>query len=158
MPIFVWEGTDKRGIKMKGEPPAKNANLLRAELRKQGITPTVVKAKTKPLFGGAGKRITAAGHRGLQPPDRDDDEVGRADRAARSRSSRGGQKNPRMTTWSTPFATDIESGSSLYESLSKHPVQFDELYRNLVKAGEVGGRARHRARHDRDLQGKHRER
>ena len=36
---FVWEGTDKRGVKMKGEQSARNANLLRAELRKQGITP-----------------------------------------------------------------------------------------------------------------------
>ena len=58
MPIFVWEGTDKRGVKMKGEQSSKNANLLRAELRKQGITPTVVKAKPKPLFGGGGSRIT----------------------------------------------------------------------------------------------------
>ena len=58
LPIFVWEGTDKRGIKMKGEQPAKNANIIRAELRKQGITPGVVKVKPKPLFGGTGKRIT----------------------------------------------------------------------------------------------------
>jgi type IV pilus assembly protein PilC len=43
MPIFVWEGNDKRGVKMKGESAARNANLVRAELRKQGITPTVVK-------------------------------------------------------------------------------------------------------------------
>ena len=56
---FVWEGNDKRGVKMKGEQAAKSANLLRAELRRQGITPTVVKEKTKPLFGGAGKRISA---------------------------------------------------------------------------------------------------
>ena len=55
----TWEGTDKRGVKMKGELQAKNANLLRAELRKQGIQPSVVKPKAKPLFGGAGKKITA---------------------------------------------------------------------------------------------------
>jgi type IV pilus assembly protein PilC len=36
---FMWEGVDKRGTKMKGESLAKNANLLKAELRKQGITP-----------------------------------------------------------------------------------------------------------------------
>ena len=59
LPIFVWEGSDKRGKKMKGEQVSKNANLLRAELRRQGITPTVVKIKAKPLFGSAGKRITA---------------------------------------------------------------------------------------------------
>ncbi len=60
MQIFVWEGTDKRGVKMKGEVPSKSANLVRAELRRQGITPTVVKAKPKPLFGGAGKKVTPA--------------------------------------------------------------------------------------------------
>ncbi|RNK80023.1 type II secretory pathway protein, partial [Xanthomonas vasicola pv. vasculorum] len=52
---FVWEGKDKRGATMKGEQAARSANLLRAELRKQGITPTVVKPKPKPLFGAAGK-------------------------------------------------------------------------------------------------------
>ena len=57
--LFVWDGTDKRGVKMKGEQQAKSANLVRAELRRQGITPTVVKPKPKPLFGGAGKRVTA---------------------------------------------------------------------------------------------------
>ena len=43
--VFVWEGVDKRGTTMKGEQPAKNANMLRAELRKQGINPKVVKVK-----------------------------------------------------------------------------------------------------------------
>ena len=59
MQQFTWEGTDKRGVKMKGETTSKNANLLRAELRRQGINPTVVRAKAKPLFGKAGKAITA---------------------------------------------------------------------------------------------------
>ena len=59
MEIFVWEGKDKRGTVMKGEQPAKTANLVRAELRRQGINPTVVKPKPKPLFGGAGKRVSA---------------------------------------------------------------------------------------------------
>ena len=56
---FVWEGRDKRGVVMKGEQFAKNQNMLRAELRRQGINPTVVKVKPKPLFGASGSRITA---------------------------------------------------------------------------------------------------
>lgn len=55
---FIWEGADKRGVKMKGEQTARNANMLRAELRRQGIVPSMVKQKPKPLFGGAGKKIT----------------------------------------------------------------------------------------------------
>jgi type IV pilus assembly protein PilC len=56
---FVWEGNDKRGVKIKGELQAKSANFVRAELRKQNINPIVVKTKAKPLFGKAGSRITS---------------------------------------------------------------------------------------------------
>ena len=56
---FLWEGRDKRGVKLKGQQLATNPNLVRAELRRQGISPTKVKKKPKPLFGGAGARITA---------------------------------------------------------------------------------------------------
>jgi type IV pilus assembly protein PilC len=50
-----------------------------------------------------------------------------------------GHKNPRMKKMVNTIRTDIEGGSSLYEAISRHPVQFDELYRNLVKAGEGAG-------------------
>jgi len=51
----------------------------------------------------------------------------------------GGQKNVRMKDLLNTIKQDIESGSTLSESLGKHPVQFDELYRNLVRAGESAG-------------------
>ena len=51
----------------------------------------------------------------------------------------GGVKNPRTRTMVDKIRRDVESGSSLYEALSAHPVQFDELYTNLVKAGESAG-------------------
>src|SRR3546814_3336371 len=51
----------------------------------------------------------------------------------------GGQKNPRAKQLFTDVRSSIEGGSSLYESLAKHPVQFDELYQNLVHAGETAG-------------------
>ena len=50
-----------------------------------------------------------------------------------------GHKNPRMAKLVGQIRADLEGGSSLYEAISKHPVQFDELYRNLVRAGEGAG-------------------
>ncbi len=135
---FVWEGTDKRGVKMKGEQLAKNANLLRAELRRQGINPGTVKTKPKPLFGAAGKPI--------KPRD-----IAFFSRQMATMMKSGvpivsaleiigsGHKNPRMKKMVDTIRTDIEGGSSMYEAVSKHPVQFDELYRNLVRAGEGAG-------------------
>ncbi|KAB8183900.1 type II secretion system F family protein [Lysobacter maris] len=139
MEMFVWEGTDKRGKVMKGEQPAKSANMLRAELRRQGITPRVVKARGKPLFAGAGsKPITPR-----------DIAIMSRQLATMMKSGvpivtaleiiAGGQKNPKMKTLVNTIRADLESGLSLYEALCKHPVQFDELYRNLVRAGEAAG-------------------
>ncbi|WP_274318282.1 type II secretion system F family protein [Xanthomonas campestris] len=138
MTMFVWEGTDKRGIKMKGDELARNANMLRAELRRRGIIPTVVKTKPKPLFGAAGKPIKAK-------------EIAFFSRQMATMMKSGvpivgsleiigeGAKNPRMRKMVGEIRTDIEGGLSLNEAVSKHPVQFDELYRNLVRAGESAG-------------------
>ena len=135
---FVWIGTDKRGTKIKGEYAAKNASLVKAELRRQGINPTTVKNKPKPLFGSAGKTIKtreitvfarqiavmmAAGVPMVQGFE----------------IIAGGQTNPRMKNMLLAIKTDIEGGSTLYEALGKFPVQFDELFCNLVKAGESAG-------------------
>lgn len=135
---FVWVGTDKRGVKMKGEQLAKNANLLRAELRRQGINPGQVKPKSKPLFGAAGSPV--------KPKD-----IAFFSRQMATMMKSGvpivssldiiasGHKNPRMKKLVDTIRTDIEGGSSMHEAISKHPVQFDELYRNLVRAGEGAG-------------------
>ncbi len=135
---FVWQGRDKRGTIMKGEQLAKNQNMLRAELRRQGINPTVVKPKPKPLFGGGAKNISAR-----------DIAVFSRQIATMMKSGvpivnsleiiAGGQKNPKMKAMVNSLKTDIEGGSSIYEAMSNHPVQFDELYRNLVRAGESSG-------------------
>ncbi len=135
---FVWEGTDKRGVKMKGEQLAKNANLLKAELRRQGINPGQVKVKPKPLFGAAGKTVGAK-------------DIAFFSRQMATMMKSGvpivsaleiigsGHKNPRMKKMVDTIRADIEGGSSLHEAISRHPVQFDELYRNLVRAGEGAG-------------------
>jgi type IV pilus assembly protein PilC len=138
MVTFVWEGNDKRGVKMKGEQQSKSLNILRAELRKQGITPTVVKPKPKPLFGNSGSPINAK-------------DIAFFSRQMATMMKSGvpivqsleiigeGHKNPRMRKMIGSIRVDIEGGSSLYEAIAKHPVQFDELYRNLVRAGEGAG-------------------
>ena len=135
---FVWEGTDKRGTKMKGEQQAKSANLLRAELRQQGIRPTVVKAKPKPLFGSAGKTITpkeiAVFMRQIATMIKSGVPIVQALEIIGN-----GHKNPRMANMINAIRLDIESGSPFNEALGKHPVQFDELTRNLVKVGEAAG-------------------
>jgi type IV pilus assembly protein PilC len=136
--IFLWEGRDKRGVKLKGQQVAANPNLVRAELRRQGISPIRVRKKPKPLFGGKGRRITAK-------------EIATFSRqlATMLKSGvplvtafqiiSGGQKNPRMRTMVDRIRRDVEAGGSLYEALCAHPGQFDELYTNLVKAGEAAG-------------------
>jgi len=135
---YVWEGTDKRGVKMKGEQQAKNPNMLRAELRRQGIQPSIVKAKPKPLFGAAGKKITAKDiavfSRQLATMIKSGVPVVQALEIIGS-----GNKNPRMSKMVNQMRLDIEGGSSINEALAKHPVQFDELFRNLVRAGESAG-------------------
>ena len=123
---------------MKGEQAAKNVNLVRAELRRMGITPTVVKVKPKPLFGGAGKSISGK-----------DIAIFSRQLATMMRSGvaivmaleiiAGGQKNPKMKAMVNGLKADIEGGSSIYEAMSRYPVQFDELYRNLVRTGEQAG-------------------
>ena len=138
MEQFTWEGTDKRGVKMKGETTSKNANLLRAELRKQGINPTVVRTKSKPFFGASGKRISAQ-----------DISVFSRQIATMLQAGvpmvqsfeilAGGQNNPRMRNMLLDIRDNIAGGSSLSEAMARHPVQFDALYRNLTRAGEGAG-------------------
>jgi type IV pilus assembly protein PilC len=138
MQTFTWVGIDKRGVKIKGEQVSKNASLVKAALRQQGINPQAVKAKAKPLFGKAGKAIKSR-------------DIAIFSRQLATMMSAGvpmvqgfeivagGQTNPRMKDMLTDIKTNIEGGSALHESLAKYPVQFDELFCNLVKAGESAG-------------------
>ena len=138
METYVWVGLDKRGVKIKGETQGKNASLVKADLRRQGINPQTVKPKPKPLFGSSGKKITGR-------------DIAVFSRQLATMMAAGvpmvqgfeivadGQSNPRMRKMLIDIKEDIEGGSSLNESLARYPVQFDELYQNLVRAGEASG-------------------
>lgn len=136
--VYNWVALDKRGTKMKGEMPARNASLVKAELRRQGMNPQTVKEKGKPLFGAAGSRV--------KPRD-----VAVFSRQIATMMAAGvpmvqsfeiiagGQRNIRFKNILTGVKQGIEGGSALHEALAKYPVQFDDLYRNLVRAGESAG-------------------
>jgi len=135
---FIWEGVDVRGQKVKGEQDGRNANLVKAELRRQGITPKTVRLKPKPLFSSSGSKIKPK-----------DISFFSRQMATMMKSGvpivgaleiiGGGHKNPRMSKMVNEIRADVEGGSSLFEAISKHPLQFDALYRNLVRAGEGAG-------------------
>ena len=136
---YLWEGSDKRGNRAKGEVRGLTVTLVKAELRRQGITPLKVKKKSKPLFGAKGSRkITAK-------------DISIFSRQMATMMSSGvplvqsfeivgrGHENPAMQELLMKIKGDIEGGNSLAEALSKFPDQFDALYCNLVNAGEQAG-------------------
>ncbi len=136
--LFVWEGTDRTGGRLKGELAARTETTAKAELRRQGIKVVKIKKKPKPLFSARKKKITtkdiAVFSRQLAtmmsagvPLVQAFDIVGR------------GHENPSMQDLILGIKADIEGGSPLAEALGKHPVYFDELFCNLVHAGEQAG-------------------
>ncbi len=138
MQTFLWEGKDRRGKKLKGERVGRNEMIVKAELRQQGIVPGRVKRKPKPLFGSTGSRIKAK-------------DIAVFTRQLATMLYSGiplvqafgiiGQaaENPRMKKLINDVKNDVESGSTLAEALDKHHLYFDDLYVNLVEAGESAG-------------------
>ena len=133
---FSWEGTDKKGNKIKGESNAQNITLVRAELRRQGINPSKVKQKTelfkrkkkiKPKDIAIFSRQLATMMASGVPLVQSFDIVGR------------GHDNPSMQEMLLSIKADIEGGTALAPALGKHPLYFDDLFCNLVEAGEQAG-------------------
>ncbi|MBI5041824.1 MAG: type II secretion system F family protein, partial [Gammaproteobacteria bacterium] len=136
--VFAWEGTDKKGNRVKGESRGNNANLIKAELRRQGVVPLKVKKKSALGNVGKGKAITpkdiAIFMRQLAtmmasgvPLVQAFDIIGR------------GHENPNMQTLVMTVKGDVEGGSNLADSMRKHPLYFDDLVCNLIEAGEAAG-------------------
>jgi type IV pilus assembly protein PilC len=135
---YEWVALDKRGKRMKGDMPAKNASLVKAELRRQGMNPQTVRERSKPLFGATGSTV--------KPGD-----VAIFSRQIATMMASGvpmvqsfdiiadGQKNIRFKNILLDVKQNIEGGAALHEALGRYPVQFDELYCNLVHAGETSG-------------------
>jgi type IV pilus assembly protein PilC len=137
--MFVWEGRNKAGKPVKGEMSGTSDALIKATLRRQGINPTRVKKKPKPLFGGAGGKA-------ITPKD-----ISVFSRQMATMMSSGvplvqsfeivgrGHENPRMQELILSIKGEVEAGNHLADSLAKQPLYFDDLYVNLIRAGEAAG-------------------
>ncbi|KWR73629.1 type II secretion system F family protein [Pseudomonas citronellolis] len=137
MSVFTWEGTDRKGGKVKGELSGTNTALVKAQLRKQGINPTKVRKKGISLLG-KGKRI--------KPLD-----IALFTRQMATMMGSGvpllqsfdiiaeGFDNPNMRKLVEDIKQEVAAGNSLANSLRRKPQYFDDLYCNLVDAGEQSG-------------------
>jgi type IV pilus assembly protein PilC len=136
--IFHYEGINKSGQKMVGDIEARSLALAKADLRKQGIVASKVLKKRKPFFDKKNKKITAG-----------DITVFSRQLATMIQSGiplvqsfdivSKGQSNKRMKNLAEGIKNDIETGLTLSEALIKHPQYFNDLFCNLVDAGEKSG-------------------
>lgn len=134
---FIYEGTDRRGKKVKGEVFALSDTLAKGELRKQGVNALRVKKKPQPLFGGSQKILPA--------------DIAIFSRQMSTMMSSGvplvqsfdiiglGHANPAMQKMIMAIKADVEGGSNFASALKKFPLYFDDLFVNLVNAGEQSG-------------------
>ena len=133
---FLWEGKDRKGNRVKGRGLAKDEMEMRADLRRQGIAATKVR-KERQLFKGEGK---------VTPED-----IAIFARQLATMLTAGipmvqafeiigvGHDKPAVQKLVLAIKADIETGNSLNQALAKHPLYFDDLFVNLVEAGEHAG-------------------
>src|SRR5580698_2569871 len=133
---FTWEGKDKRGNRVKGKSLAPDETVLRGELRRQGIAPSKIR-----------KQSAAVGRGGKVKPE----DIAIFSRQLATMLAAGiplvqafeivgnGNDKPAMRKLILDIKADVEGGTSLHESLAKHPLYFDDLFVNLVEAGEQAG-------------------
>ncbi len=133
---FIWEGTDRKGNKIKGKSMASNEAQVRSDLRRQGVVPSRIKKQGRGLKRGGS----------IAPAD-----IAIFSRQLATMLAAGiplvqafeivgqGHENPAMQRLILAVKTDVEGGNALAEALSKHPLYFDDLFVNLVSAGEQAG-------------------
>lgn len=134
---FSWEGTDKKGAKIKGESSGQSPALVKAQLRKQGINPTRVRKKSTSLLS-SGKKIT--------PMD-----IALFARQMATMMKAGvpllqsfeiigeGLDNQNMRKLVDDIKQQVAAGNSFATALRTRPLYFDDLFCNLVDAGEQAG-------------------
>ena len=135
---FIYKGQDKKGNKVSGEMAGPSSAVIKAKLLKQGVRASSVRKKSKPLFGGGKKPI--------KPMD-----IAMFTRQMATMMKAGvplvqsfeivaeGVENPAMAELVLQIRDDVAAGGGFAVALRKHPRLFDDLFCNLVEAGEVSG-------------------
>ena len=141
MPIYLWEGKNRKNKGQKGEIEAPNEGAVRAQLQRMKIAPTKIKVKPKDLF----ENIAF-----LQPGIKEHDIIIFA-RQFSTMIDAGlpiiqcldilysQQENPTFKKLIKTLKESVEGGQTLAEALKKFPKQFDTLFVNMIAAGEAGG-------------------
>ncbi len=141
MPVFQWEGRNRRNELQRGEMEALNADAVRAHLAKLHITPVKIKKKPKDLFENVSF---------LQPRVRESDIILFARQFSTMIDAglpiiqcldilHAQQENKTFKKILRQVMEAVEGGSTLAEALKRFPKQFDELFINMIAAGEAGG-------------------
>ncbi|UTF59658.1 type II secretion system F family protein [Gilvimarinus sp. DA14] len=135
---YLYKAFDKKGKAVQGEISGTSPALIRAQLQKQGFVVKTVKKKPKPLFGSGKKKI--------KPSD-----IAVFSRQMATMMKAGvplvqafeivadGVDNPSVKDLIFEIRDDVASGTGFAPSLRKHPRYFDDLFCNLVEAGEQSG-------------------
>jgi type IV pilus assembly protein PilC len=136
--VFAWEGVNKEGKKIKGQTRAISDTMVKLQLRKQGLNPTRVRKQSALFAASKKKKITSS-------------DIAVFSRQMATMMSAGvpmvqaleiigrGHENPSMGDLINTIKAEVEGGGSFAEALSKHPAYFDDLFVNLVDAGEKSG-------------------
>ena len=141
MPAYVWKGVNRKGKKKKGEMEADSENVARLMLRRQGIEPSKIKPKPKDVFENV---------KFLQPKVTEKDIVVMTRQFATMIDAGlplvqcldilySQQDNRTFRKILKNIKEDVEEGSTFADALKQHPEAFDDLFVNLVAAGEIGG-------------------
>jgi len=135
---YIYKGVDKKGNKIQGEINGGSPTIVRTILAKQGITAKSVSKKAKPLFGSSGKAIKPA-------------DIAVFSRQMATMMKAGvplvqafdivadGLENPNLKKLVLQIRDSVAAGGGFANSLREHPKYFDDLFCNLVDAGEQSG-------------------
>ncbi len=141
MPVYLWKGVNSHGEKRKGEIEAPNEAAVRSQLKRLRIRDTVIKEKPKDILEGIsifapkvkGKDIVIFTRQLSTMIDAGLPLVQSLQILAKQ------QENPTFKKVLIEMHQDVEAGNTFAESMRKHPKVFDNLYTNMIEAGELGG-------------------